>query len=98
MAVEWYKLLTEMTRTKPYVPPPTTRIFAYTGLALYESVLPGMPSYKSMLEQLATVIVSVGTAIHIQGKVKVGLNPLAMTYALPWRKQPTILRIPLRNG
>lgn len=53
VAVEWYKLLTEMTRTKPYVPPPTTRIFAYTGLALYESVLPGMPSYKSMLEQLS---------------------------------------------
>lgn len=53
VATDWYKLLTEITRTKPYVPPPTTRIFAYTGLALYEAVLPGMPSYKSVFEPMA---------------------------------------------
>ena len=52
VATSWFNLITEITRTKPYVPPPTTRIFAYTGLTLYESVLPGMPSYKSMFEQM----------------------------------------------
>ena len=48
VATAWFLLLTDITRTKPYVPPPTLRIFAYSGMALYESVVPGMPSYQSM--------------------------------------------------
>jgi len=51
VAIAWFGLLTDITKTKPYVPPPTLRIFAYSGLALYESVLPGMPSYQSMYKQ-----------------------------------------------
>lgn len=48
VASSWYHLLTDITRSTPYNPPQTLRIFAYTGLALYESVVPGMPSYQSM--------------------------------------------------
>jgi hypothetical protein len=31
---------------------PPSRPFAYTGIALYEAVLPGMPSYRSLSGQL----------------------------------------------
>jgi len=31
---------------------PVTRIFGYTGIALYESVVPGMPAYQSLFGQL----------------------------------------------
>lgn len=48
VATAWYDLLTGITRVTPYFPAPTTRLFAYTGMALYESVVPGMPSYQSM--------------------------------------------------
>lgn len=53
VATSWYNLLTDITRKTPYNPPQTTRIFAYTGLALYESVVPGMPSYRSVFKQLS---------------------------------------------
>lgn len=48
VATAWFSLLTEITKTKPYPNPQATRIFAYSGIALYESVVPGMPSYQSM--------------------------------------------------
>lgn len=48
VATAWFNLLTDITRVKPYVPGPTLRIFVYSGMALYESVVPGMPSYQSM--------------------------------------------------
>ena len=48
VATAWFDLLTDITKTKPYTPSPTLRIFAYSGMALYESVVPGMPSYQSM--------------------------------------------------
>lgn len=50
VANDWFVLLTHITRTTPYAPPPSARIFAYTGLALYESVVPGMPSYQSLFK------------------------------------------------
>lgn len=48
VATAWFHFLTELIRTRPYAPPPTARFFAYSGMALYESVVPGMPSYQSM--------------------------------------------------
>jgi len=52
VATAWFSLLTSITKTKPYPNPPALRIFAYSGMALYESVLPGMPSYQSMYKYL----------------------------------------------
>lgn len=52
VATAWFNLLTNIARTKPYTNPPALRIFAYSGLALYESVVPGMPSYQSMYKHL----------------------------------------------
>jgi hypothetical protein len=47
VATGWYTLITSISRSTPFPPPPTLRLMAYSGLALYESVLPGMPSYQS---------------------------------------------------
>lgn len=52
VAYKWFNLIADISRTHPYSPVQSSRIFAYTGLALYESVLPGMPSYQSMYTQL----------------------------------------------
>ncbi len=52
VATQWFKLLTDITRSRPYVPPQTVRILSYSGLALYESVVKGMPSYQSMYTKL----------------------------------------------
>ena len=52
VATAWFTLLTNVARTKPYTNPPTLRIFAYSGMALYESVVPGMPSYQSIYKYL----------------------------------------------
>ena len=48
VATAWFVLLTDIVKTKPYGNPPSLRIFPYSGMALYESVVPGMPSYHSM--------------------------------------------------
>jgi hypothetical protein len=52
VATGWFNLLTEITRTKPYFVGQALRIFAYSGVALYESVVPGMPSYQSIYTHL----------------------------------------------
>lgn len=48
VAIKWVDLLTDLTKVTPYNPPQTARIFAYSSMALYESVVPGMPSYQSI--------------------------------------------------
>jgi hypothetical protein len=52
VATGWFNLLTEITRVKPYTVGPSIRIFAYTGISFYESVVPGMPSYQSIYKHL----------------------------------------------
>ena len=52
VATQWFDLLTDLTKVTPYNPPQSTRIFAYSSLVLYESVVPGMPSYQSMYTHL----------------------------------------------
>ena len=52
VATAWFNLLADISRTKPYTAAPSLRIFAYSGMALYESVVPGMPSYQSMYKYL----------------------------------------------
>ncbi|HET9747486.1 MAG TPA: hypothetical protein VFP97_17340 [Chitinophagaceae bacterium] len=52
VATEWFNLLTEFTRTKPYTVAPAVRILTYAGITLYESVVPGMPSYQSIYKHL----------------------------------------------
>jgi membrane-associated phospholipid phosphatase len=47
--LEWNKLFLEIDRYSPgYRPPAAARLLAYTGLAVYEAAVPGMPEYKSL--------------------------------------------------
>jgi hypothetical protein len=46
---EWNELMLEIDRYSPgYRPPAAARMLAYTGLAFYEAVVPGMPEYNSL--------------------------------------------------
>src|SRR5436190_19274733 len=47
---KWMDLQLELMRTSsPFIGGlPVSRIYGYTGVALYESVVPGMPAYQSL--------------------------------------------------
>lgn len=49
VVLKWNELLLEVERFTPgYLPPVSARAFAYIGLAAYETVVPGMPEYRSL--------------------------------------------------
>ncbi|MEJ7675211.1 MAG: hypothetical protein WKF59_21525 [Chitinophagaceae bacterium] len=53
VATDWLTLEADLTRTTiGFGPGPNGRAFGYTGLALYEAVLPGMPSYQSVFTRI----------------------------------------------
>ena len=53
VATEWFHLATKLTQQTPgFSPPVASRALAYLSLALYESVVPGMPSQLSLAGQL----------------------------------------------
>jgi hypothetical protein len=53
VAIEWFRLATLLTQQTPgFSPPVAARAFGYLGLALYESVVPGMPDHGSLAGQL----------------------------------------------
>jgi hypothetical protein len=54
VALQWIGVQLELMRTSsPFIGGlPPSRLFAYTGIALYEAVVPGMPSYRSLSGQL----------------------------------------------
>jgi hypothetical protein len=53
VATEWFQLALQLTQQTPgFSPPVAARALAYMGLALYESVVPGMPQHQSLAGQL----------------------------------------------
>ena len=53
VATEWFQLALQLTQQTPgFSPPVASRALAYLGLALYESVVPGMPQHQSLAGQL----------------------------------------------
>ena len=60
VANSWFSMLSDLSKETPYVPPQAARLFAYSGMALYESVVPGMPSYQSMYTYLTGNEIEVG--------------------------------------
>jgi hypothetical protein len=49
LAIEWFDLQLELAqRTPGFTPPVVSRALAYSGIALYEAVVPGMPGYQSL--------------------------------------------------
>jgi membrane-associated phospholipid phosphatase len=53
VAIDWLELNLLLAQQTPgFSPPVAARAFAYVGLALYESVVPGMPAHRSLAGQL----------------------------------------------
>ncbi|NJN96935.1 MAG: hypothetical protein HC875_23975, partial [Anaerolineales bacterium] len=52
LAREWMQLLYDRVQADKLSPPVAARIYAYGGITLYESVVAGMPGYRSMQGQL----------------------------------------------
>ncbi len=53
VAGQWLTLEGDMCwKTAGFTPPVVARAYAYTSLALYESILPGMPENRSLIAQL----------------------------------------------
>ncbi len=53
VATDWFHLALLLTQQTPgFSPPVASRALAYLGLALYESVVPGMPDHTSLAGQL----------------------------------------------
>ena len=49
----WFELSNELTRTsRGFSPPVAARAYGYMGVALYETLVAGMPSYRSLVGQL----------------------------------------------
>jgi len=56
VVVKWIDMQLRVIRSTGGMPPATnSRLFAYAGVALYESVVPGMPSYQSLSGQLTSL-------------------------------------------
>ena len=53
VAIEWFQLDLQLIQQTPgFSPPVAARALGYLGLALYESVVPGMPAHRSLAGQL----------------------------------------------
>lgn len=53
VAVQWFDLSLQLVRETPgFSPPVASRAFGYMGVALYESVVGGLPEYRSLEGQL----------------------------------------------
>src|SRR6187551_2887614 len=56
VVLKWMDMQLRVIRTTAGMPPPTnSRFFAYSGIALYESVVNGMPAYQSLSDQLTAL-------------------------------------------
>jgi hypothetical protein len=56
VALKWMDMQLRVIRSTAGMPPATnSRLFAYSGVALYESVVPGMPAYQSLSGQLTAL-------------------------------------------
>jgi hypothetical protein len=53
VATEWFSLALQLVQQTPgFSPPVASRALGYLSLALYESIVPGMPGYTSLAGQL----------------------------------------------
>ncbi|HEX6199472.1 MAG TPA: hypothetical protein VF150_04345, partial [Thermoanaerobaculia bacterium] len=51
-ATDWLNLIVERVKAEGYSPLVASRIYAYSGVTLYQAVLPGMPDHQTLAGQL----------------------------------------------
>ncbi len=60
--VDWYDLIKTLTQETPgFTPPVAARAFGYTGIALYEGIVTGLPNKKSLSGQLNELELNIQT-------------------------------------
>src|SRR5680860_869468 len=60
VVVAWYGLIKTLTTETPgYTPPVAARAFGYTGIALYEAIVPGMPDKNSLSGKLTDLQINI---------------------------------------
>lgn len=52
VATDWFRLSYDLVQAESYSPPVASRAFGYAGVALYESVVWGMPAYQTLAGQV----------------------------------------------
>lgn len=52
VATDWMEVIRTVAKTEKLNPPRASRLYSYTGITLYESVVSGMDGYKSLQNQL----------------------------------------------
>lgn len=52
VAIQWHELFYKRVKATGMNPPLASRMFGYAGVALYESILPGMPDHRTLQGQL----------------------------------------------
>jgi hypothetical protein len=52
VAIDWMEVTRQIVRSESKNPPQASRIYAYSGITLYESVVQGMPGNRSLSGQL----------------------------------------------
>ncbi|HEX8334768.1 MAG TPA: hypothetical protein VF622_19245, partial [Segetibacter sp.] len=52
VAVEWMDVTRQIVKSEGKNPPQASRIYAYAGIAVYESVYPGLSGNRSVAEQI----------------------------------------------
>ena len=52
IATDWFELLYDVVRTEKTTPPPASRNYALTAVALYEAIVPGTRDNRSLVGQL----------------------------------------------
>lgn len=58
VAVKWINLQQKLTKKTTGFAPVAARSFAYSGLTLYESIVPGIPGYQSVLGYMGAPTIS----------------------------------------
>ncbi|MBK8021942.1 MAG: phosphatase PAP2 family protein [Chloroflexi bacterium] len=48
IAIDWMDAVYRSAKREGYSPPVVSRLIAYAGVTLYESIVPGMPGYRSL--------------------------------------------------
>ena len=52
VALDWFGLVNRLSASERLTPPVASRILGYGGVTLYESVVGGMPNYRSLAGQI----------------------------------------------
>jgi hypothetical protein len=94
-AKAWFDTAYDVVKTEGLPPPIASRLYGYAGVALYESVLGGMPNHRTLAGQLnglASLPATAGNQYHWPAVANAAL-PALLKSLLPTASAPSISMI-----